>query len=115
MLGEMSKQTGGISLYSATFDKTKVKEFIDNFKDWKNATYSIDFSNLPEIGSGTKELKLIVDDGKTQESLPVSVTIEGKPSFLWVWILLGFVVCRSNNHLVVVTQKNVCSKRQNSR
>ncbi len=92
VLGEMSKQTGGISLYSATFDNAKVKEFVDNYKDWKNATYSIDFSNLPEIGSGTKKLKLIIDDGKTQESLPVSVTIEGKPSFLWVWILIGFVV-----------------------
>lgn len=92
VLGEMSRLTGGISLYSATFDHAKVKEFVDNYKDWKNATYSIDFTNLPDIGSGAKQLKLVIDDGKTLQSLPVTANIEGKPSFLWVWILIGIVV-----------------------
>lgn len=93
VLTSIAKQTNGLYYPSGSFDHNELKTYINKMKQWSQSLYSVEFTNLPLLSAGDYELTLIAVNGKTTQKVPVKFTIEGKPSFVWVWfVIAGLVV-----------------------
>lgn len=92
VLTSIAKQTKGLYYPSGSFDHNELKAYIDKLKHWNESFYSVEFTNLPELSAGSYEVTLIADNGKTSLKVPVKFSIEGKPSFVWVWFVIGALV-----------------------
>ncbi|MBP7733233.1 MAG: FHA domain-containing protein [Caldisericia bacterium] len=89
VLTSIAKQTNGLYYPSGSFNHNELKTYINKLKQWNESLYSIDFSNLPNLSSGSYEIVLIADNGNTSEKVPVKFSIEGKTSFVWVWFVIA--------------------------
>ena len=93
VLTSITKQTNGLYYPSGSFNYNELKAYIDKLKQWSESLYSVEFSNLPNLSAGSYEVMLIADNGKTSQKVPVKFSIEGEPSFVWVWfVIAGLVV-----------------------
>lgn len=89
VLTGLAKQTGGLFFSSGSFNRDQLKGYIDKFKRWSESLYSVEFSNLPQLNSGSYEIILIADNGKNLEKTPIKFSIEGQVSYTWVWFVIG--------------------------
>ena len=106
VLTGIAKQTNGLFFSAGDFKINELQTFTDNYKNWKNSVYTVEFEDLPQIASGHHDFNLVVDDGKTKIELPVSVDIEGKQSNLWIWILAGILGVAALIALLMMLKKN---------
>lgn len=92
VLTSIAKQTNGLYYPSGSFNHSELKVYVDKMKQWNQSLYSIEFENLPLLSAGDYEINLIIDDGKTPQKLPIKFIIEGEPSFVWVWFVIGTLI-----------------------